>query len=223
MPTPTMSPQQTMPNSTFEVGETSTQVNASPLFKKRLPKTTAVRKSLWVCSRGSGNNQTIRRNQVSVNLSENVEEDNVSEQKVDNTSEEDDGEGDLDVVVDGSDDGVLGEIPVCIYDNFDPYEGPTWDDDCDNMENYLQRMYKTGELYKEKKWGEIVLHPWQVFIDKQHLRDTVRNYCIQCGFAVVVETASNRQYIVRCNEAGCPWRLHASKLIDGVTWAIKSI
>lgn len=31
------------------------------------------------------------------------------------------------------------------------------------------------------------------------------------------------QYTVRCSDERCQWRLHASRLVDGVTWAIKSI
>ncbi|KAL2926493.1 Acetyl-coenzyme A carboxylase carboxyl transferase subunit alpha [Bienertia sinuspersici] len=56
-----------------------------------------------------------------------------------------------------------------------------------------------------------------------HLRDVVRDYCIQSGFSIVVEKASNWVYTVRCNDERCSWRLHGSKLADGVTWAIKSI
>ncbi|XP_048502735.1 uncharacterized protein LOC125498550 [Beta vulgaris subsp. vulgaris] len=51
----------------------------------------------------------------------------------------------------------------------------------------------------------------------------VRDYCIQCGFSVVVDKASNFKYTVRCSDDKCEWKLHASKLPDGSTWAIKSI
>ncbi|XP_021750407.1 uncharacterized protein LOC110716080 [Chenopodium quinoa] len=60
-------------------------------------------------------------------------------------------------------------------------------------------------------------------MDKQHLRDVVRDYCIQCGFAVVIDYASNIRYCARCLDVNCGWRLHASVLPDGITWAIKSI
>ncbi|XP_021748520.1 uncharacterized protein LOC110714324 [Chenopodium quinoa] len=60
-------------------------------------------------------------------------------------------------------------------------------------------------------------------MDKQHLRDVVRDYCIQCGFVVVVEWASNKRYCCRCSDVNCGWRLHASVLPDQCTWVIKSI
>ncbi|XP_021751353.1 uncharacterized protein LOC110717021 [Chenopodium quinoa] len=58
---------------------------------------------------------------------------------------------------------------------------------------------------------------------KQHLRDVVKDYCIQSEFSVVVLKASNLRWTVKCSAIYCEWRLHASRLPDGVTWAIKSI
>ncbi|KAL2892888.1 BRCA1-A complex subunit RAP80 [Bienertia sinuspersici] len=89
--------------------------------------------------------------------------------------------------------------------------------------NYIERLYNNGELYKDEGYGNIIPKPWLLFTEKQQLRDVIRNYYIQSGFSVVVERASNHQYTVRCSDQRCPWRLHASKLVDGVTWAIKNI
>ncbi|KAL2927425.1 2 3-bisphosphoglycerate-independent phosphoglycerate mutase [Bienertia sinuspersici] len=110
-----------------------------------------------------------------------------------------------------------------IHDEFDPFEGPVWEDDCDQLDNYIERLYNNGELYKDEGYGNIIPKPWLLFTEKQQLRDVIRNYCIQSGFSVVVERVSNHQYTVRCSDQRCPWRLHASKLVDGVTWAIKNI
>ncbi|XP_021756653.1 uncharacterized protein LOC110721773 [Chenopodium quinoa] len=70
-----------------------------------------------------------------------------------------------------------------VVDNFDPWKDPMWETD-NEAEDYFAKLYKN---------------------DKQHLRDVVRDYCIQSGFSVVVLKASNL------------------RLPDGVTWAIKSI
>ncbi|KAL2899681.1 putative membrane protein insertion efficiency factor [Bienertia sinuspersici] len=62
-----------------------------------------------------------------------------------------------------------------------------------------------------------------LFLEKDHLRSVAREYCIQCGFSVIVEKVSNTRDTVRCSAVECGWRLHASKLADDTTWAIKSI
>ncbi|XP_021758656.1 uncharacterized protein LOC110723618 [Chenopodium quinoa] len=56
-----------------------------------------------------------------------------------------------------------------------------------------------------------------------HLKDTVKDFAVQEGFAINVEAVDNRRYTVICNSEACGWRLHASRLPDGRTWAIKKI
>ncbi|KAL2934812.1 Transposase for insertion sequence element IS905 [Bienertia sinuspersici] len=77
---------------------------------------------------------------------------------------------------------------------------------------------KRGEMYSEEEFGKITIKPWQLFTDKQHLRDVVRDYCIQTGFSIIVEKANNKKWTVLCSDEGCGWRLHACRLSDGLTW-----
>lgn len=49
-------------------------------------------------------------------------------------------------------------------------------------------------MFEEKKIGEIKLKKWQLFVDKDHLKDSIRNYCIQEGFSFVVRKADNIRY-----------------------------
>ena len=89
-----------------------------------------------------------------------------------------------------------------IEDGFDPFEEPVFE--CENeQDNYFAKLYNNGEVYKDEGFGKIVLKPWQLFIDKQHLRDIVRDYCIQCGFAIIVDYASNFRYSVSCSDMSC--------------------
>ncbi|KAL2939597.1 Exportin-1 [Bienertia sinuspersici] len=92
-----------------------------------------------------------------------------------------------------------------------------WDDNDNDDDNYFSTLYKNGEIYEEQKWGDIVLKPWNLFTDKQHLRDVLRDYCIQCGFSIIVLSANNIKYTVICAAEGCAWRLHAGRLPDGMT------
>lgn len=89
--------------------------------------------------------------------------------------------------------------------------------------NYFTKLYENDELYTNQDFGKIELKSWQLSTDKQHLRDVVTDYCIQSGFSINVENASNKRYTVYCAALNCAWRLHASRLPDGHTWAIKSI
>lgn len=56
-----------------------------------------------------------------------------------------------------------------------------------------------------------------------HFLGVFKDFCIQEGFAVRVEKAVNLRFISRCIIEDCKWRIHASKLMDGISWAIKSI
>ena len=78
-------------------------------------------------------------------------------------------------------------------------------------------------MYVDRGWGNINLAPWQIFTDKHHIREVVKDYAIQCGFDFLVERANNKVYVVACLDAGCGWRLHASRLPECTTWAIKKI
>ncbi|KAL2931317.1 ADP-ribosylation factor 6 [Bienertia sinuspersici] len=122
--------------------------------------------------------------------------------------------------------GVLGtrtlSMPL-IHDYFDPNEGPVWEDDCEDIDNYMAKLYRNGEVYKPVDFGHIVSKPCQLFTNKMHLRDVVRDNCIQPGFSIMVNKDSNWVYIVRCNDERFSWRLHGLKLPDGVTWTITSI
>ncbi|KAL2924915.1 Methionyl-tRNA formyltransferase [Bienertia sinuspersici] len=61
------------------------------------------------------------------------------------------------------------------------------------------------------------------FCDKQHFQQVLRDYCIQCAFALLVEKSSLTRFTACCLDLNCQWRIHSSRLPDGRTWAIKSI
>ncbi|CAO2812884.1 unnamed protein product [Amaranthus hypochondriacus] len=108
-------------------------------------------------------------------------------------------EDDLDVDVDlnGDDDDDEGDEAISSHDNFDPFSSELFDDEIGDDDNYFNRLYRNGKIYKNEEFGAIVLKPWQLFVDKQHLRDVARDYCIQCGFFVVVVRENNHRYTVR--------------------------
>ena len=119
--------------------------------------------------------------------------------------------------VDGDDIGYVN-------DDYQPYEDPIcanpFGEDVDDV-NYIQRVFKNGQMYVDQGWENIKLAPWRIFVDKKHLRDVVKDYAIQSGFEYVVDRANNRFYTVKCMDINCNWRLHGSRLADCIAWAIK--
>ncbi|KAL2903517.1 Phosphoenolpyruvate carboxylase [Bienertia sinuspersici] len=155
----------------------------------------------------------------------------VSQNGMQVTRQGENGEGDpLDVGVGSESDDLLDEENQSenineldmVHDNYDPYEDEFWQNDVDNDESYLNRMYKNGEFYKGENFGDIVLKPWMLFSDKEHFKGVLRDYCIQSRFGIVIEKSSPRS-TATCQDFNCNWRIHSSRLPDGKTWAIKSI
>ncbi|XP_010694337.2 uncharacterized protein LOC104907147 [Beta vulgaris subsp. vulgaris] len=62
-----------------------------------------------------------------------------------------------------------------------------------------------------------------LFVDKEHIKDTLRDYCVQEGFALVVNRSKELRYTTVCADERCRWRIHAARLADGHTWAIKTM
>lgn len=195
------------------------------LPNKKIPKTTAIRKGIMTTTPESlSTTESVkRRRSTTLSLSEDVD-------NLDNNSLSDDDayipsdhEGDSDS--DESDNSLVNEAEVSsdddlgflINDNFDLYEGPHLDDYDDEQDNYFAKLYENGEMYPDEEFGKIGLKPWQIFMDKQHLRDVVRDYCIQSGFSIIVASANNLKYNVICRDMNCGWRLHAGRLPDGIT------
>ncbi|KAL2925237.1 Formimidoylglutamase [Bienertia sinuspersici] len=137
------------------------------------------------------------------------------------------GNGDMDDEVldnDGENENLdEGEIMVMIHDNYDPCADDFWQEDVDNDESYLKRLYKNGEFHEDVEWGKIFLKARMLFNDKQHFKKVLRDYCIQCGFGIVVEKSSLTRFTATCLNLNYKWRLQSSRLPDGKTWAIKSI
>ncbi|XP_021756028.1 uncharacterized protein LOC110721193 isoform X2 [Chenopodium quinoa] len=121
----------------------------------------------------------------------------------------------------GSDegDGWFGEI----NDNYDPYLSDKWESELVDDDNYFSKMYKNGEFADATEFGSIVLKPWMIFNDKSHFIFVLRDYYIQCGFALVVDRSSPTRFTAQCLELNCNWRIHSSVLPYGTTWAVKSI
>ncbi|KAL2930826.1 Inactive 7-epi-sesquithujene synthase [Bienertia sinuspersici] len=203
----------------------STKQSAFPHGKK-MPKSTTKCKGVWQSNsrptKNVGGDEVIgslrpsRTRQPNVNAA-----DGVSEVRQTVRSSDDDSESD-----EGGEGYVEENIAEVLEEN---YVDARWDAFRPLLDVYLDdggrlsKIYKNGEVYDDVELGKIRLKPWQLFVDKDHLKDVIRDFCIQEGFSLVVVKADNERYIEECADIRCNWRIHASKLADEHTWAIKTL
>ncbi|XP_021762559.1 uncharacterized protein LOC110727305 [Chenopodium quinoa] len=86
----------------------------------------------------------------------------------------------------------------CVQDTYDPYSSNCWQRGLYADETYFSRLYRNGDFVTNLEFGNIVLKPWMIFSDKEHFMSVFRDYCIQCGFAVVVDRSSPRRFTASC-------------------------
>ncbi|CAL5403478.1 unnamed protein product [Camellia sinensis] len=111
-----------------------------------------------------------------------------------------------------------------------PYS--TTDDDYDDEANCLDDedmrfpgmeydgTYNGKEPYMNQD-GEVVLEEGMIFPEVNTFRATLRDYTVQTGFKIVRDKNEKSRVTAHCAAEGCPWRIHASPLPDGITYKIK--
>ncbi|KAK3188305.1 hypothetical protein Dsin_027866 [Dipteronia sinensis] len=96
------------------------------------------------------------------------------------------------------------------------------DSDLEPTQVKVARLMK-GNPFQRMAGGEIKLHVGQTFNDRFVLRNVMREYAIQEG----VELDRVKNDLVRqtykCTAPGCPWRAHASCMIDRTTMQLRSL
>ncbi|KAL2931456.1 Protein FAR1-RELATED SEQUENCE 6 [Bienertia sinuspersici] len=93
----------------------------------------------------------------------------------------------------------------------------------EQLESYMHRVYRNRRLYIEKPFGQIELNKWDIFLDKEHLVQAVRDYSIQVGADLIRSKVDTRRFNAICANEDCHWRIYASMLPDNISWAIKTL
>ncbi|XP_074270995.1 uncharacterized protein LOC141594912 [Silene latifolia] len=193
-----------------------------------MARTTALRKGLYVPKeRSSGNNlaennviitrSSRGRGRRSLTICDSEESESDGSYVPSDEEEVDEGHGLSDLKAE--DNRIISTLEY-VDDDYNPYEVHGW---TDKGGGYNSKLFKNGELYENKVFCAIRLKPWQLFMDKDHFKDVLRHYCVQEGFSLVVVKAESNRYTADCATTDCGWRINASVLPDGKTWAIKSI
>ncbi|VFQ81391.1 unnamed protein product [Cuscuta campestris] len=88
--------------------------------------------------------------------------------------------------------------------------------------NKMAKLYKTGRLWVRGRDGKVDLKVGDVFSCKADLLRIMKDYCIQKGIFLKKIKNDKKKYTQVCMNNKCAFRIHASILIDGHSWMIKS-
>ena len=62
-----------------------------------------------------------------------------------------------------------------------------------------------------------------LFEDVKHFREVLKDYAVEKGFKLMRDKNEKVRVTAHCGSDGCQWRIHASPLLDGVTFQVKSL
>ncbi|TXG61429.1 hypothetical protein EZV62_012792 [Acer yangbiense] len=95
------------------------------------------------------------------------------------------------------------------------------DSEVENMDAKIARLVKTNP-FKQLLGTPIEFEVGQTHDSVYSLRALLTDYAIQEGFNFNKVKNDRNRLTYACQEEGCPWRLHASNLIDDTTMQIKT-
>jgi len=97
------------------------------------------------------------------------------------------------------------------------------DDDGNPTKNLWNKMYKNGNMWVRNSDGKVSIAVGDMFVDKDQWSKVIREYAIQESFSLQRIKNDRFRHIAVCKVKTCTWRVHCSRLQDGVTWRIKSL
>ncbi|XP_021847076.2 uncharacterized protein [Spinacia oleracea] len=183
----------------------------------RVNKVTAKKAGTWV-SKGKGIGRKGTGRSKSARVFTDIEDIGSEEESEDSDWEE--SEPDNELEEDKLDDWVDSDVEAEVITDDVP---DLLFEECLDGSSKMDKAYKNGKIWTHQPYGSIKLEPWLIFPDKSTFLDVLRSFCIQEGFGLSVERADSKRYTAVCAIETCDWRIHASKMFDSVSWAIKGI
>ncbi|WOG99466.1 hypothetical protein DCAR_0518818 [Daucus carota subsp. sativus] len=170
-------------NTTNDTASANASVNASDqsLFGRKAPRTTALRKGLPVES-GSSGKTAKRKVDFQTASKDNIAEENTTEKGYAHVyKDHSNDDSDADVVAKGACPTDELEEVVTVPKIKENWKVRSWHEfiSDENDNGYYQRLYRNSEIYEDKEFGKIILKPWMIFLDKNHYKNTLNDYCIQ--------------------------------------------
>lgn len=112
----------------------------------------------------------------------------------------------------------------------DDNEGNASDDEVSKAPNAPKRLkanyFDSSNFGKEPylgPQGEVILEEKMIFSNVDAFRAALRDYTVRTGFKLVRDKNEKARVTAHCAAKGCPWRIHASPLPDGITYKIKKL
>ncbi|KAH7841281.1 hypothetical protein Vadar_027889 [Vaccinium darrowii] len=113
---------------------------------------------------------------------------------------------------------------------FDDNEGDATDDEVSKAPNAPKRLkanyFDSSNFGKEPYLGlqgEMILEEKMIFSNVDAFRAALRDYTVRTDFKLVRDKNEKARITAHCSAKGCPWRIHASPLPDGITYKIKKL
>ncbi|KAA8519515.1 hypothetical protein F0562_013771 [Nyssa sinensis] len=156
---------------------------------------------------------------------------------LDESYEVSDYNGDKDVVYSMSDFGVkneddvenemgvdnLGDVndsnELSAYLSYDTC-GSLSSEDVDIQAEKIHKAMKC-KTFQFKEWEKIQVQAGMVFDNVDKFREALKDYVIQEGFQIIRDKNEKSRFTAHYGERGCKWRIHATPMIDGITYKIK--
>ncbi|TXG64295.1 hypothetical protein EZV62_011289 [Acer yangbiense] len=124
--------------------------------------------------------------------------------------------------VDG-DDGIINECMAL----FEGYELKSDDEYFSDSELELEQVriakLMKGVPFKKTMSGEIKFKVGQTFDNAEQMREVFREYAIQEVVTLDRVKSDLVRQTYKCKEDRCPWRAHGSRLLDGITFKLKTL
>ncbi|KAL2933320.1 Protein FAR1-RELATED SEQUENCE 8, partial [Bienertia sinuspersici] len=181
-------------------------------------KTTAKRRGTFTAKQNVGKSRVSKRRTVQKAAPEPEDDDPGFS---DDSVEDSDYEGSTEEESDNISDISLDEEGD-VEDSDDGFSKKEFEDYLDGSAE-MDYLYTNGKVVGSMEFGKVELEPWMIFSTKDHFDGVFRDFCIQEGFAIRVMKADTCRYTACCLVEDCDWRIHASQLMDGVSWAIKTL
>ncbi|VFQ87781.1 unnamed protein product [Cuscuta campestris] len=87
----------------------------------------------------------------------------------------------------------------------------------------MAKVFMTGRLWVRSAHGKVELKQGDIFSCKKDFLRVMKDYVIQKGISLRKIKNDKRRYTQVCMNKDCKFKIHASVLVDGHSWMIKSI
>ncbi|KAK2634415.1 hypothetical protein Ddye_029207 [Dipteronia dyeriana] len=114
----------------------------------------------------------------------------------------------------------FNEVPIIYKEGVE--ESVEVDEELEPDQVRIAKLVK-GQPFKRMVDGVIRFNIGQIFNSKEHMREIFKDYAIQEGIEFTIVKNDKVRQTYKCATDGCGWRAHASCMIDGVTFRLKTL